>query len=103
MANTARDRKYVPDRVKIPDLLYRVENHADRVENSAADQKPQAPRVHYIEKRTYRKDYHPAHCDIAHDGGLAEPLEVDGVKHYSYHRRAPHNAEQHPADRAAEN
>ena len=101
MAYAARDREDVPDRVKIPDLFYSVENHADRVEHSAAYKEPKAPRVHHLQKRMNSENYHPAHCDVADYGRLAEFFEVNGIEHDSDHRRAPDNAEQNPADSAA--
>ena len=103
MAQAAHQHKDMPDGVKVPHLFDGVKDDADRIENAAGDQQPQAEGVHFFEQRTDGDHNDPAHGDVADHGGLAELFKIDGVEHDTHHGSAPNHAEQRPAERTAQN
>ena len=103
VTDASRNRKNMPDGMEVTDFLDRIENHTDRIKHAASDEKPETPRIHDLQKRPNGDNDDPAHCDVAHNRGLAEFFKVDRVKHNADHRGSPDDAEQHPSDCAAQN
>ena len=95
VADASENNKDVEDRVKISGILAE-EEHPSRIKQ-ASEKYPEKSAVAQAEIcLLHRKDYRPAHTDIAYHTERSVFSEINSRQHSGYYGKSPYKTEGHP-------
>ena len=102
MQDRTGEDKQVPDRVHVADLFQLVEDDAHRVADAAREEQDQPAGLHRGKQRLDGQHDAPAHRDIEDHLDFAEAVQHHRVKDDTDDGKSPQDAEERPAERAAQ-
>lgn len=100
MQQRTGEDKHMPNGMHIPDILQGVEHQPRGVSHAAADEQNDSSRLHHLNQGPDGGDDAPSAGYIADHGNDLEPFDADSVEDDAENGRAPHHAEDGPANPA---